>query len=334
MLDRLRGLAARLEAPGTRPAAVTLVVVALLLAAAASFAIAERLKLERSPVTAPELTRLIGPGCECEKAVAQLAVRFRERVVVTATIVDGAGEHVATRAEELERPRGPAEVEWGGRDEAGELVRSGRYRLRLELENLDRTITVPTPVRVDARPPRVQLLEAEPLVFSPDGDGRRDRVRYRYRTNEAAYALVEVEGETAVHAPRRPAGEGRVRWQGRIDGEFAEPGMYATQVVVVDAAGNRSEPTAVVAVRVRYVELLGAQPRARVGGTLRFRTDADARVVEYALRPVGAGEGFGGTVAPGAASVRVPRGLRPGRYVLRVVVGEWSERAAVRLVAG
>ena len=193
---------------------------------------------------------------------------------------------------------------------------------------------MPTPVRVDARPPRVQLLEAEPLVFSPDGDGRRDRVRYRYRTNEAAYALVEVEGETAVHAPRRPAGEGRVRWQGRIDGEFAEPGMYATQVVVVDAAGNRSEPTAVVAVRVRYVELLGAQPRARVGGTLRFRTDADARVVEYALRPVGAGEGFGGTVAPGAASVRVPRGLRPGRYVLRVVVGEWSERAAVRLVAG
>ena len=108
MLDRLRGLAARLEAPGTRPAAVTLVVVALLLAAAASFAIAERLKLERSPVTAPELTRLIGPGCECEKAVAQLAVRFRERVVVPAPLGEGAGAPVATLAAERARPRGRA----------------------------------------------------------------------------------------------------------------------------------------------------------------------------------------------------------------------------------
>jgi hypothetical protein len=332
--DRLPGLAARLEAPGTRPAAVAAIVVALLVAAAASFAIAERLKLERSPVAGPRLTRLIGPECECEKAVARLSVMLRERAVVNATIVDGSGEHVATLATGLRRERGRVAFEWDGRDDAGEVVRSGRYRLRLELTNLDRTITVPTPVRVDARPPRVQLVDVSPLVFSPDADGRRDRVLYRYRATEAAYPLVELDEEVLARGRRVPAGPGQVRWRGRLDGGYAEPGTYATRLVVVDAAGNRSEPTRVVTVRVRYVELLDVQQRARIGGTLAFRTDADARVVEYSVRPVGAGEGFGGSVMPGAAEVRVPRGLRPGRYVLRVTVGERGERAAVELVAG
>lgn len=332
MRDRVRGLAARLEAPGTRSIVVTAIVLALLLATAASFAIAERLKLERSPVTSPRLTRLIGPECECEKAVARLSVVLRERATVNATIVSSTGDHVAAIATGLRRPSGRLSLEWDGRDDAGEVVRSGRYRLRLELVSLGRTITVPTPVRVDARPPRVQLVGASPLVFSPDEDGRGDRVRYRYRTTEASYPLVEVDGEAVVRGPRRPAGPGQVRWRGRLDGEFAEPGTYATRLVVVDAAGNRSEPTRVVTVRVRYLELQDVQARARIGGRLVFRTDADAQRVEFSLRPVGAGEGFGGSVEPGRAEVRVPRGLRPGRYVFEASVGERSERAIVVLV--
>jgi len=315
-----------------RPLAVTAIVVALLLATAASFAITERLKLERSPVASPQLTRLIGPECECEKAVARLSVLLRERAVVNATIVNSAGEHVATLGEGLARSRGRLSLEWDGRDDAGEVVRSGRYRLRLELVSLDRTITVPTPVRVDARPPRVELVEASPLVFSPDDDGRRDRVQYRYRTNEASYPIVEVEGKPAVRGLRRPAGPGQVRWRGRLDGESVQPGTYATRLVVVDAAGNRSEPTRLVTVRVRYLELQDVQARARIGGTLVFRSDADALRVDYSVRPIGAGEGFGGSVEPGRAEVRVPRGLRPGRYVLETSVGGRSERAIVVLV--
>jgi flagellar hook assembly protein FlgD len=329
---RVRDLAARLEAPGTRPVAVTAIVLALLLATAASFAIAQRLKLERSPVAAPRITRLIGPTCGCESAVALLSVRLREPALVNATIVDGSGEHVRSLATELRRPPGRLALEWDGRDDAGEVVRNGRYRLRLELVDLNRTITVPTPVRVDARPPLVRLVEASPLVISPDGDGRHDRVLYRYRTNEPASPLLELGGDVLVRGVLGSAGPAQVRWPGQVDGRPAKPGTYATRVVVEDAAGNRSEPTRVVAVRVRYIELQDVQARVRIGGTLAFRTDADAERVEYSARPVRAGEGFGGSVEPGRAVVRVPRGLRRGRYVFEVTVLGRSERAVIVLV--
>lgn len=331
MTGRLRALAARLEAPGTRPLAVTVVVLGLLLATATSFAIAERLKLERSPVAAPRLTRLIGPTCECERATARLQVRLREPALVNASIVDAGGDEVRSLATGLRRPRGTLRLTWDGRTDEGDVVRGGLYRLRLELPELNRTITVPTPIRVDVRAPRLRLLEATPLIFSPDGDGRRDRVIYRYRANEGAYTIVEVEGERAVRGLRRPAGAWQVRWRGRLDGEPAAPGAYRTRVYAVDAAGNRSTPTRVVAVRVRYLDLQDVQRRARIGGTLAFRTDADARRVEYSLTPIGPGEGFGGSAEPGRAEVPVPRGIRPGRYVFTAAVGEHRKRALIVL---
>ena len=75
--------------PRPRRIAVTVLVLALLVATAAAFALAERLKLERSPVTAPQITRLLGPECGCPQARAELAVRFRraDRVITIPTPV-------------------------------------------------------------------------------------------------------------------------------------------------------------------------------------------------------------------------------------------------------
>jgi hypothetical protein len=117
--------------------------------------------------------------------------------------------------------------------------------------NRDRAITVPTPVRIDTKPPRVRLLEAGPTTITPDknADGAH-QIRYSYVSTERGYARVEVEGELMVRGRPYPAGEGRVRWRGRKDGGPAPPGLYRTVLVVVDRAGNRSNPTRPVEVRI------------------------------------------------------------------------------------
>ena len=203
-------------------------------------------------MTAPRLTRLIGPACACAKARAELRVRFRRADRVTASIVDADGEHVRTLATGVEQPLGEAQFEWDGRDGEGRTVADGVYRLRLELDRADRTITVPTPVRVDATPPRLRLVSATPGEITPNGDGRADRVLYVYESSERAYALVYVNGRYTARGRSWPRGRGRVRWRARVEGGgYVRPGSYRTWIEVVDPAGNRSARSPVVPVEVR-----------------------------------------------------------------------------------
>ncbi|MBD0291608.1 MAG: hypothetical protein ICV74_10170, partial [Thermoleophilia bacterium] len=215
-----------------RQIAVAVVAASLLAASAAAFAVAERLKLERSPLTAPRLERLIAPECECARARAELAVRLRRADTIDVSIVRLSGAHVRSLATGIPQAPGIARFTWDGRTDGGRVVRDGRYRLRVRLREADRTITVPTPIRVDATPPTLRLVEAAPLVISPDGDDRADRIRYEYRASEPlTYAVVFVEGALRAKSRRWPTGDGHVRWYGRIRaGEPAAPGTYLTRV--------------------------------------------------------------------------------------------------------
>jgi hypothetical protein len=304
-------------------------VLVVLLATAVAFAVAERLKLERSPVAAPRLTRLIGPTCECEKETAQLAVRLREPQVIDAAVVDSDGERVRILGTDLRRPRGVVRFTWDGRDDAGAVVPDGLYRLSLHLDGDDRTIVVPTPIRVDTTPPRLRLVSATPRVISPDGDGRADRVLFRYRANEGSYAVVHVNGREILRGPFRPRGPGRVRWGGRIGGSAVRPGTYTASVVAVDAAGNRSDPSVEVPVRVRYVELVDVPRRVRRGSLVRFKIEADARQLLVRI-DAGSREGRVRRVRPGSVAVRAPR--QPGRFVVVAVTGQHSDEARLRVV--
>jgi len=252
--ERLRSFSAWIETPHVRPRVVAGLVLALLVASAAAFAVAEGLKLERSPVAAPEITRVVGPLCACEKAEGTLSVRFRQPAVVTALVVDSDGDPVRVLAERERRKRGRATYVWDGRDDAGEVVPDGRYRLRLELVDRDRTITIPTSVRVDSTPPRVRLVEVRPTTIVPNLAGAGHQVHFAYVSSERGYARVEVAGELVVRGRIYPAGPGRVRWRGRIDGGPADPGVYRPRLVAVDQAGNRSEPTRAVRIRILAVE--------------------------------------------------------------------------------
>ena len=64
----------------------TAVVVALLVATAASFAYTERLKLERSPITATKVDKVFSPVCECVRDVAVVSFVLRSSQTVTVEI--------------------------------------------------------------------------------------------------------------------------------------------------------------------------------------------------------------------------------------------------------
>jgi hypothetical protein len=254
-----------------------LIVLALLGATAAAFAVTERLKLERSPVTGTRVDRVFSPVCECARDVAVISIVLRRRETVTLDILNRDGESIRTIVRKRPDPAGRVSYTWDGRDNLERIVPEGVYRPRVQLERNGRTIVLPNPIRVDTTAPVISLLRVFPRVFSPDSDGESDRVTASYRIDERARAVMLVDGRQRVQSKFRRV-EGRLVWFGLTNGRAVRPGTYEIRLRAVDRAGNRSIRTRAVPVRVRFVEL--SRERIEVGAGKRFsvrvRTDAAA----------------------------------------------------------
>jgi hypothetical protein len=295
--------------------------------------VAEVLKLERSSVTAPSFTKHFSPICGCGKETARLSFRLRKADRLDASIVDSGGDLVRALAEDERSPVGPVSFSWDGRDDTGARVPDGRYRLRVHLNVQRRTIVLPNPVFVDTQAPRVRVVGVGPQIFSPDDDGRRDRVQVSYSANEPARGTLLVDGAATRTGKLRPEGRSSMRWDGTVLGRGVGPGLYALALRVEDRAGNVSEPTEAVPVRLRYIDLVSGLIRVRRGGVLRFRVDTDAETIDWQLvrrrggRPLVLVSG----TEPGSISSRLPASVRPGRYVLRVIANGHADSALLRV---
>jgi hypothetical protein len=311
-------------------------VLVLIAGTAAAFTVAEKLKLERSPITAPRFDRQFSPVCNCETTVARLTLRFRRREVVDATIVDHTGKRVRSLRENERIRRGDHTFVWNGRDDTGRVVPDGRYRLRLHFDRERRSILVPTTVQVDTKPPHAVLVRATPSPFSPDGDGRRDHVKVTYRSSEKGRPELLVDGQAAVLGRTRAKGKAALNWGGKVKGETVKAGTYSLTLRVRDLAGNLSSPTRAAPVRVRFIELGQAAYSAPAGSTLSFTVDTDAAAFRwYLFRPRGGRAGRPVlddlTATGGSVSVPLPANLEPGTYLLRVAANGHKDRAAVTI---
>lgn len=327
------------QLPALSRFAVTVVVLVLVAATSAAFALTERLKLERSPITAPAFTRDISPECDCETAAARLQLRFRRAEVVTATIVDLQNRPVQVLAVRDPIPLGTHSFLWDGRDESGAVVPEGRYRLRLRFERERRSILVPTTIRVDTTPPRLRRVTVRNDTISPDGDGRADKLVVTYRTGERAFAELVVDGQVVARTRARDKlRRHKLEWRGTfrdpVTGERrpARRGTYEAALVVRDVAGN--EATETFPVRVRFIELDQSAYAVELGGVLRFAVDTDARTFDWFLfRPRSGRLGrpvlFDSEVTDREVAVTIPSDARPGTYVLRAVQSDRRARANV-----
>ena len=131
-----------------RRAVVSAFVVALLVGTAAAFGVTESVKLDRSPVSAPRFTSVFTPPQE----EARLSFRLRRTDRLDLVVVDEDGQEVRILAQDKRWSRGRVRVDWDGRDDEGDIVPVGPYRLRVQLERARRTITIPKEVLVDAAP--------------------------------------------------------------------------------------------------------------------------------------------------------------------------------------
>ena len=297
-----------------------MIVLLLLGATAAAFAVTERLKLERSPVTGTRVDRVFSPVCECARDVAVISIVLRRRETVTLDILNRDGRSIRTIVRKRREPAGRVSYTWDGRDNLERVVPEGVYRPRVQLERNGRTIVLPNPIRVDTTAPVITLVRVFPRVFSPDSDGRRDRVTASYRINERAGAVMLVDGRQRVQSKFRRL-EGRLVWFGRVNGRDVRPGVYEIRLRAVDRAGNRSVRTRAVPVRVRFVEL--SRDRIEVGAGKRFSVRVRTDAIVY-------GWLFAGERGAGRRQVLVLRAPEePGTYTLYVTVGGRAARATV-----
>lgn len=281
----------------------TLLVLGLLGGTAAAFAVTERLKLVPSPIVAPKVTEAFSPVCDCPTDEARIRFGLRDADRLTVTIIDEADDPVATIADDESLPAGPVEFVWDGRG-----APEGVYRARVHLADARRTIDIPNELRLDTTPPTLTVERIWPTVFSPDGDGRADKVSAEYSVSERASVSFHHGDDTPVVSPPRTTG--KIEWYAR----GLLPGAYVVSLSATDLAGNTTDRlVGATEVRLRYVEL--SPRRIVVPAGVRFGVGVSTDAARYRWR-LGARTG-----SSGARTLALLSPTRPGRYTLSVSYG-------------
>jgi hypothetical protein len=252
--------------------------------------------------------------------VAVISFVLRDAGRVTVAMLDADGKSVRTLVRDREEQRGRVSYTWDGRDNGERIVEEGRYRPRVELDEHGRTIVLPNPIRVDTTPPRIRLARVFPRVFSPDGDGQRDRIIASYEIDEPARAMMLVDGRRRVLS-KFPATEGQLVWFGRVNGKPVRPGLYEVRLRAFDRAGNRASSRRRITVRVRYVALTRDRIEVVAGRRFSVRVSTDAPSYRWLF----AGER--GTERRAVLLLTAPDA--PGTYRVYVSVGPFADSAEV-----
>jgi hypothetical protein len=314
------------------------VFLALVAATFGAFFVAQRLK-GAPPVVQLQGQRWLSPNGDGRKDRAELRLRVRESDVLTADLIDEAGNPIKRLV--TERPVGPSRplrVTWDGRGDDGAVAPDGVYRLRGTLLEQGRSVvnprlitldtTAPTPEVERIRPDQVVGPQAPEMSVLVSGVSRRSATRFRVIRTDTPEPQLVAKG-------RRAPGLKRWTWNGRSGGKPVPAGVYVVQVRVRDRAGNVGSNPA----RVPFdagdspgpagitVRSLAAQPPLRpvtAGAKADFFVDSRARPYRWAIRRVGGKRPVRrGKVAAGAKGplkLRAPRG-KSGLYMVELQSG-------------
>lgn len=297
----------------------TAVLVGLLAATAAAFAITERLKLTKSPIVATKILRdHLSPAAH---TTAAFRLRFRRRDRVTVTVRDSHGAEAGTLAYDEVMPPGRHTFTWNGKTDLGTNAPDGTYRMEVHFANQRRTILIPNPIVLATRPPSVLDAGVTPKEFSPDGDHQADHVAIRYRLSEPAHVVVSLDGRRIIRG-RFSKEKDEVKWSGVVHGRLLPPGTYVLTVGAVDLAGNRAAKVQHVAVTLRYIALAARRVVVHAGGRVRIGVSTDAKRYRWTLGS------RSGRASGHVLTLRAPS--RAGTY--RLTVTERGHSAAASVV--
>lgn len=301
-------------------------VIGLVVATAAAFAITERLKLVKSPISGTLVSKLISPTCGCARGQASISVRLRRGDRVTVAVLDVQRRVVRTLVAGRRVARGRHLFRWDGRNAVGRRARDGRYQVEIHLGAQHRTIVLPNVIGLDTTPPQIKLVTTNRAdnVFSPDRDGQADFIRFHFELSERARVRLYFRGQRIVGPTRWQAPVANILWNGTVGGRVLAAGTYTVDVGATDLAGNATPigERWPVRVAIRFIALashriVGVRSRAR----FEIGVSTDARRYRWHL-----GVRSGGGQGP-LLRLRAP--ARPGTYRLVVTEHGHSDRATV-----
>jgi flagellar hook assembly protein FlgD len=129
---------------------MTVLTLAIVLLSVVAFVRTQILKQEEVPITGIELDKTIAAGCGCPRETGKLSFVLQRAQPISVAMVDDDDEPVRTLLDGALRASGRETLAWDGTDDAGRIVPDGDYRVRVDLATPDRTITIPTEVKVEA----------------------------------------------------------------------------------------------------------------------------------------------------------------------------------------
>jgi hypothetical protein len=242
----------------------TVVLLGLLLATAAAFAITEHLKLVKSPIGGIRVSKFLAPGCRCENAKATIGFKLRHANSVTVRILDARNTTVATLVANRPEPKGPASFPWDGRTDLGRTAPDGKYWPEIALPHSK--YLLPDAINLDTAPPLVRSVATAPPVIAPGTPGPANHLRIRYTLSERAH-LILWHGSRRLLRTRSAQAVARTTWDGRTAHVPWRAGTYTLTVGAVDLAGNVTPPEErkEITVTVRYVALGRRVIRVKAG---------------------------------------------------------------------
>ena len=273
---------------------------------------------------------------------SQVGFDLSEPATVTFSIMDREGNEVRRIVDDRALAGDTKHrFRWDGRDDEGNPLPDGVYRMRVVRRDEGRMVDSFKRVRIDREPPQVRLVSAEPGVIAPREPGQNPEVTLRYegpRNNAPEFRVFRTDDAARPHVVRRFRGDGRTGvWRGEVatgrEGTGPAPdGDYAFSVSVRDRAGNLAVapaeiPRARVArpgtgVAARSFTLSGPLDVVAAGSRVVLTVGPFDRSIDFVLsrygdpEPIRRGERIGGRFR-----VSVPRDTKTGVYLVRVKSG-------------
>lgn len=210
----------------------------LLIGTAVAFAETERLKLEPTAIEESFVQPAFSPVCSCDESRAEIRLRLHRTDTATVRVVNSNGETVRVLVDDRRLPSGRSVLYWDGRDDAGNRVPDGLYRVAVHLDRPARTFALPRRIALDTVAPTTHIrsyTRKTPLS---------QYVRVFYRVNEPAHAVLYVNGTKKVGPTLSKLRRAQLQWRAPA------PGRYRLQLAAVDLAGNVGPRTPAVVVTV------------------------------------------------------------------------------------
>lgn len=226
-----------------RVVAPLLLLLASALSLVAVFAV-QRIEARGGPLSEPSASTWFSPDGDGVQDEAEVRFTTRRPELVTVDVLDEDGRMVRRLADRV-RVDGPRELRWDGRDERGDVVPEGRYRVEIRREGDSRTYSPARPIVVDVTRPVARLDRATweggelrglalvepdvPLEVLDDGGEALDGI-VAFRPRPQARS-AQPEGP-------RPAGTVPVRFTVPLD--LSSTPIRSLRIDAVDRAGNRT----------------------------------------------------------------------------------------------